>query len=102
MGHTGGLIKPVPGVEDAEPVIQKLVGLPCLERGRLVKRIINSIFLNFDFLVTNLTVSAMNCYKQLLKCADFFLVYLASNSYIFLLRPMTSWLALWKTIDHTP
>ena len=31
--------KPVPGVEDAELVIQIPVGLPCLERGRLVKKV---------------------------------------------------------------
>ena len=29
------------GAEDAEPVIQIPVGLPCLERGRLVKKIAN-------------------------------------------------------------
>ena len=38
MGHTGGIITSAPGAEDAEPVIQILVGLPCLERGCLVKR----------------------------------------------------------------
>ena len=38
MGHMGGLINPAPGAEDAEPVIQIPVGLPCLERGRLVKK----------------------------------------------------------------
>ena len=39
MGLTGGLKKTSPGVEDAEPVIQiPAVGLPCLERGRLVKK----------------------------------------------------------------
>ena len=38
MGHTGGLINPAPGVEDAELVIQIQMGLPCLERGRLVKK----------------------------------------------------------------
>ena len=32
-GHTGDLINPACGVNNAEPVIQIPVGLPCLERG---------------------------------------------------------------------
>ena len=36
--HTGGLKKTAPGTKDAEPVIQIPVGLPCLKRGRLVKK----------------------------------------------------------------
>ena len=39
VGHTGGLKKPAPGAEDAKPVILIPVGLPCLERGRLIKKI---------------------------------------------------------------
>ena len=38
MGPTGGLINRRPWRKDAEPVIQTPVGLPCLERGRLVKK----------------------------------------------------------------
>ena len=38
MGLTSGLKKSAPGVEDAEPVFQIPVGLPCLERGRLIKK----------------------------------------------------------------
>ena len=38
VGHTGDLTNPRPGAEDAEPVIQIPVGLPCLKRGRLVKK----------------------------------------------------------------
>ena len=41
MEHTGGLITPSPGAEDAEPVIQIPVGLPCLE-GALSKNENNS------------------------------------------------------------
>ena len=39
MGHKGGLINPPPGAEDGEPVIQIPVGLPCLKRGHLEKKI---------------------------------------------------------------
>ena len=38
LGHTGGLVNLAPGAEDAKPVIQTLVGFPCLERGRRVKK----------------------------------------------------------------
>ena len=37
MSVTSDLITLAPGAEDAEPFIQIPVGLPCLERGRLVK-----------------------------------------------------------------
>ena len=38
VGHMGGLTNPAPRAEDAEPVILILVGLPCLERGRLTHK----------------------------------------------------------------
>ena len=38
VGHTGGLTNPAPGAEDAEPVFLIPVGLPCLERGRHIKK----------------------------------------------------------------
>ena len=39
MGHKGGLITPAPGAENAEPVVQIPVGLPCLGRGRCNKKL---------------------------------------------------------------
>ena len=44
MGHMGGLTNPAHGVEDAESVFQVPVGLPCFERGRLVKKDTVTIF----------------------------------------------------------
>ena len=38
-GCTGGLTNPAPGAEDAKLVIIIPVGLPCLERGRLYKKL---------------------------------------------------------------
>ena len=40
-GHKGGLNNPCPGVENAEPVIVILGGLPCLERGHHKKWLTN-------------------------------------------------------------
>ena len=45
VGHTSGLVNPAPGAEDAELVTLILVGPPCLERGRLVKKIHTVIIL---------------------------------------------------------
>ena len=38
MAKIKSIYKGIVGTEDAEPVIQIPVGLPCLERGRLVKK----------------------------------------------------------------
>ena len=38
VGQMGGLTNPGPGAEDSEPVILVPVGLPCLKKGRLVKK----------------------------------------------------------------